>query len=101
MSKLNDELKAALPVEMYSRLMASIKAREDAIRAEYEKEEDVAYDALKASLIGLLRHVLTIAGGAVATRGFIATSEVEIYVGAGLAVVGAAWSVFEKKRKRK
>lgn len=36
MTTLNEELKAAVPPELYAKVMASIKMREDAIRAEYQ-----------------------------------------------------------------
>ena len=35
MSQLNDELRAAITPELYAKVMASIKVREDALRAEY------------------------------------------------------------------
>ena len=45
---------------------------------------------------GLVRHVLTVAGGALVTTGYIATSEVEGIVGALMVLIGTVWSVWKK-----
>ena len=51
---INDELRAAITPELYSKLMASIKMREDAIRAEYK---------VSAALRGALRSWTVWLGG--------------------------------------
>jgi hypothetical protein len=48
---------------------------------------------------GLLRHVLTAAGGILASKGFIGSSDVEILTGAVIAIVGVIWSVVAKRKK--
>ena len=60
-------------------------------------------DLLKTSIGGLVRHGLTTAGGALATSGIIADSDVTALVGAGMTVFGIVWSVIQKRlaeRKR-
>jgi len=46
---------------------------------------------------GLIRHVLTAAGGSLATYGVIAQSDIEPLVGALITIVGLAWSAYDKK----
>lgn len=50
-------------------------------------------------ILGLVRHILTIGAGALASRGVIGENEVETTVGAVLAIVGIVWSAIDKKRK--
>ena len=50
-------------------------------------------------LNGIARHILTAAGGALVARGTIAESELELAVGAIIALVGIIWSAFAKRRK--
>ena len=47
---------------------------------------------------GILRHVLTAAGGILASKGLIGSSDVEILTGAVLAIGGVIWSVVAKKK---
>lgn len=47
---------------------------------------------------GILRHVLTAAGGILASKGFIGASDVEIVSGAVIAIGGVIWSVVAKKK---
>lgn len=51
-------------------------------------------------VLGLLRHVLTIAAGSLASRGVIGENEVEITVGSVLGIIGVIWSVIDKKRNQ-
>jgi hypothetical protein len=52
-----------------------------------------------ALIFGIARHVLTIAAGALASRGVIGENETETLVGAVLALAGIGWSIYDKRRK--
>jgi hypothetical protein len=47
---------------------------------------------------GLLRHLLTAAGGILASKGVIGASDVEIVSGAVVALAGVIWSVIAKRK---
>lgn len=51
----------------------------------------------KLVILGIVRHILTAVGGALATKGIIVTSDVEVIVGGVVALVGVIWSVVAKK----
>ncbi len=53
-------------------------------------------DATKAMLVGILRHLLTIAGGSLAAHGLINSSGIETFVSLGLMIAGVGWSVWDK-----
>jgi hypothetical protein len=44
----------------------------------------------------LVRHILTIAAGALVSKGVLESSTVEPLVGGLMAVIGVGWSVFQK-----
>lgn len=46
-------------------------------------------------ILGLLRHVLTLAGGALA----FSPGDTETLVGAFLAIAGVAWSIYDKRKR--
>jgi hypothetical protein len=48
--------------------------------------------------MGILRHALTTAGGALVANGTISDGELQTGVGAVIAIVGLAWSIWEKRR---
>lgn len=48
-------------------------------------------------LFGLLRHVLTLAGGFFVAQGYVSEGDVETLVGATLAIGGVAWSAYDKR----
>lgn len=48
-------------------------------------------------IAGLIRHALTTAGGALATHGVIEAGQVEVGVGAIMALVGIGWSIWQKR----
>lgn len=50
-------------------------------------------------VFGLLRHVLTMAGGYLVAKGYVAEGDVETVVGATLALGGVAWSALDKRRR--
>ena len=47
-------------------------------------------------LNGLLRHILTAAGGALVARGSLAESELDLAVGAIITLAGVIWSAIAK-----
>lgn len=49
-------------------------------------------------LMGLVRHLLTTAGGAAVANGVLSSSDLTTVVGAAAAVAGVAWSAFAKRR---
>jgi hypothetical protein len=56
--------------------------------------------AVPAALAGAIRHVLTAAGGALAADGYVTTDQVNLYVGIIMAVLGVAWSVWQKYKSK-
>jgi hypothetical protein len=53
------------------------------------------------AILGVVRHLLTIGAGALASRGVIGESEVEITVGSVIAILSVVWSIFDKKAQAK
>jgi hypothetical protein len=51
---------------------------------------------MKDILLGLVRHLLTTAGGTLITKGVITSTTLDQGVGALLTVTGVAWSVAQK-----
>lgn len=51
------------------------------------------------TILGLIRHILTFGGGILASKGYIADSEVDVVVGAVITLVGAVWSALSKSDK--
>ena len=52
---------------------------------------------MKSSILGVIRHVLTTAGGYLAPTGLIAGSDIEAGVGAIMVLIGLGWSIWDKK----
>ncbi len=50
-------------------------------------------------ILGIVRHILTSAGGAIVAHGYISTTGWEQVVGGLVAVVGAVWSVLQKRNQ--
>jgi hypothetical protein len=50
-------------------------------------------------MLGIVRHVLTIAGGAAASAGVVTEADVPVIVGALSALAGVVWSIVAKRRK--
>lgn len=48
-------------------------------------------------IFGLLRHVLTMGGGALVTAGYVSAGDVETITGAVMALIGVAWSAYDKR----
>lgn len=51
--------------------------------------------------LGLARHILTALGGYLVARGTVDAATAEAVVGAAITLGGAAWSVADKKTKRR
>jgi hypothetical protein len=47
--------------------------------------------------VGLLRHVLTFAGGFFVTKGFVDTDMLAELIGGLLSIIGVIWSIADKK----
>jgi hypothetical protein len=47
--------------------------------------------------MGIVRHALTTIGGALVASGTLDPSQVEVLTGAGVALAGIGWSVWEKR----
>ena len=52
----------------------------------------------KEQLFGLIRHALTIVGGALATKGIIDEAMSSEIVGIAMSIVGVVWSFTSKKK---
>jgi hypothetical protein len=52
---------------------------------------------LTPAVMGIARHLLTIAGGFLVARGSLDPQDAETLVGAGMAIAGVAWSLAEKR----
>lgn len=52
----------------------------------------------KDTILGIVRHILTIGGGLLVQRGNIDPSQAETLIGAIIAVVGVTWSILSKRK---
>jgi hypothetical protein len=52
-------------------------------------------------ILGILRHVLTTAGGALVTDGVLSSSQLQDGVGAVIVIAGIAWSLVNKYQHRR
>lgn len=53
----------------------------------------------KQAVIGLARHVLTFGGGIIVSQGWVDEATMTTIVGALATIVGAVWSVLDKRGK--
>ena len=51
----------------------------------------------KEQILGLVRHVLTFAGGVVVAKGLIDDTQISELIGALITLIGSVWSVVSKK----
>ena len=51
-------------------------------------------------LNGIVRHVLTAAGGALVTKGMLAQNELEMAVGSIITLAGIVWSAIAKRKAK-
>ena len=56
---------------------------------------------LKASIAGIVRHVMTTVAGMLVVTGWIVESQTDTVVGIGLGVFGILWSVVHKWKQNK
>lgn len=50
-------------------------------------------------VMGVARHVLTIASGVLVSSGYIEGNDAEMIIGGGMALFGVAWSALDKARR--
>lgn len=53
-------------------------------------------EAGKQAIFGTVRSVLIALGGVLAAKGWVSSGDVELYAGAIVIVLGAAWSIWDK-----
>ena len=51
------------------------------------------------AIFGIVRHILTVAGGAFIANGTLTDNELNTLVGALVTLMGVVWSVVEKQRR--
>lgn len=49
-------------------------------------------------VLGLIRHILSVAGASLATQGYMTGEEVQTAVGAVVALLVTVWSVYSKRK---
>lgn len=54
---------------------------------------------MKEAIFGIIRHILTTAGGVAVSAGFVTESEAQTLVGAIVIVVGFVWSLIDKRKR--
>ena len=54
---------------------------------------------MNAAIMGIARHLLTLAGGYLVAKGVLDAGSAETLIGAGVSIAGVAWSVWEKKQR--
>lgn len=52
---------------------------------------------MKEAILGVIRHILTIAGGALASKGVVGSDDVELLIGSVVSIAGVIWSVWAKR----
>ena len=52
----------------------------------------------KEQVIGIIRHVITFAGGILVVKGLVDDAMVQEVLGGVLGLVGTVWSIVEKKK---
>jgi hypothetical protein len=50
-------------------------------------------------ILGIIRHILTFAGGYLAGQGLIDEGQIEVVVGAIITIIGVIWSALQKSDK--
>ena len=51
----------------------------------------------KEQVLGIVRHVLTFAGGIVLTQGLVDQALIDTIIGSSITLVGAIWSIVSKR----
>jgi len=72
-----------------------------AVKAAVEKltAKTKEVNMLNPTVAGLLRHILTTAGGVLVAKGTLDEAMLQALVGALVTIAGVAWSIVEKKRR--
>lgn len=52
---------------------------------------------MKKEILGVLRHILTTAGGYLIATGAVDAATVEVAAGAIVTLIGVGWSIYEKR----
>ena len=89
---------AAPLITFVVKLILSAVAGEVASKAVKKLTQPKEFD-MAEMVMGLIRHALTTAGGYLAAKGVMATSEAEVVVGAIVALLGVAWSMYIKRKE--
>lgn len=55
----------------------------------------------REAILGVIRHILTFAGGVMVTKGFATADEATAAVAALVTLIGVVWSVIDKTRRRR
>lgn len=50
------------------------------------------------AVLGIIRHILTAAGGSLVTNGTLSDGDLQTGIGALVTVIGIAWSIWDKKK---
>lgn len=53
----------------------------------------------KEQVLGIVRHVLTFAGGIVLTQGLVDQALLDTIIGSSITLIGAIWSIVSKRTK--
>jgi hypothetical protein len=53
----------------------------------------------REQILGIIRHVLTAAGGALVVKGTISAGDLQIAAGAITSLIGVAWSILAPEKK--
>lgn len=53
---------------------------------------------MKETILGVVRHILTAAGGYLSANGIATADDVNLIVGGVVAAVGVVWSVLQKRK---
>ncbi len=53
----------------------------------------------KEQILGIVRHVLTFAGGLLVAKGLATEALAQEIIGATITLIGGIWSIIEKNRK--
>ena len=56
---------------------------------------------MKDTLLGIIRHTLTTAGGSLIAKGVLTTNTLDESVGALVTLIGVVWSIVSKKQQDK
>jgi hypothetical protein len=70
-------------------------------RGSYSKFDPVSTIMNSEAILGIIRHVLTTAGGALVANGTLDANQLNTGAGALVVLIGVAWSIFAKRKEAK